>query len=289
MRVHQCTARTSAPKTSLDLLTFDSKIYSGMAYTVSNINGQVEKEGQTKIRPSGLLPGIGLIETMLYRNGEVRFFEAHHQRLTDGLQALGLTEHPWTSSFFATEVNKTTVGMSGASLRLRLQTGPDANGKIGWWLQAGPMVVAPSPPISLSIAQTAIRYAHPLAALKSTERQCFYLAGQEAKAQGLDDALLLNQHGRVVESTIANLFWIKDGQLYTPALTEGCVAGIFRKQVLRHAMALESEIGPEALLQVEELFLTNALRGIIPVRELNGHAFPTTQTMALQKESEHWV
>lgn len=254
----------------------------------SNFNGNLLSDQQTDSFPYGLLQGVGLIETMLYRKGTVRFFEAHHKRLINGLQTLGLNSDLWTPSFMETELNKTSADISADSLHIRLQTGPDARGKLWWLLQAAPLAVT-ADPVHLIFAKNVLRFAQPLSALKSAERLCFYLAGQEAKAQDKADALLLNQYGRVVESTIANLFWIKEGRLYTPALPEGCVAGVFRQQLISRKVVTESQIGPEELLQAEELFLTNALRGIIPVRQLQGRSLPTEQTLTLQRACKDWV
>ena len=56
-----------------------------------------------------------------------------------------------------------------------------------------------------------------------------------AKENKLNDALILNQHDRICDSTIANVFWVKDNKIFTPPLNEGCVAGVMRKKILELA------------------------------------------------------
>jgi branched-chain amino acid aminotransferase len=106
-----------------------------------------------------------------------------------------------------------------------------------------------------------------LANLKSNNYLLYVLAALYARRHHLDDCLVLNSHDRLADSTIANLFYIKDRQFYTPPLSEGCVAGVMR----RHLLTAIPEAGfsmyekvttPEDLLDADEIFLTNAIRGI---------------------------
>ena len=88
-----------------------------------------------------------------------------------------------------------------------------------------------------------------------------------AKEKGLDDVLLSNNEGGILESTSANLFVVSNGVLYTPGLEEGCLAGTMRMQIINIALAngmkvYECNILPQNLLVADEIFLTNAIQGI---------------------------
>jgi branched-chain amino acid aminotransferase len=103
-----------------------------------------------------------------------------------------------------------------------------------------------------------------------------------AKENNLNDALILNQHDRICDSTIANVFWVKDNKIFTPPLNEGCVAGVMRKKVLELAirnsdhLMQEAVLTQEILLQADEVFLTNAITGIRWVKECRGKVYKNT-------------
>ena len=78
---------------------------------------------------------------------------------------------------------------------------------------------------------------------------------------------LTDYRGQILESSSCNFFIISNGVLYTPSLEEGCLAGTMRMQVINLALAngikvYESPILPQHLLAADEIFLTNAIRGI---------------------------
>jgi branched-chain amino acid aminotransferase len=82
-----------------------------------------------------------------------------------------------------------------------------------------------------------------------------------------DDCLVLNACERVADSSIANLFYCRDGKLHTPPLTEGCVAGVMRRFLLEILPEegfdiLEVPTQPGDLISADEVFLTNAIRRI---------------------------
>ena len=72
--------------------------------------------------------------------------------------------------------------------------------------------------------------------LKSANYLPYVMAAIWAKENKLNDALILNQHDRICDSTIANVFWVKDNKIFTPPLNEGCVAGVMRRKILELAI-----------------------------------------------------
>jgi branched-chain amino acid aminotransferase len=109
-----------------------------------------------------------------------------------------------------------------------------------------------------------------LANVKSLDYKMFADAYACARAQGFDEALLLNRRGNIFEASRANIFWIKDKALYTPPLSSGCLNGITRQQVIKQARNLkisvkERNLTPEILKRADVAFLTNSLIGIKPI------------------------
>ena len=88
-----------------------------------------------------------------------------------------------------------------------------------------------------------------------------------AQANNLTDALIINDHNRIIEATSSNVFIVKNGALHTPAVDSGCVGGVMRMAVINAAIRegipiFESEIDVNDIIFADEVFLTNAVAGI---------------------------
>lgn len=95
------------------------------------------------------------------------------------------------------------------------------------------------------------------------------LARREATLAGADEAVMLNTLGDVACAAAANLFWLQDGALFTPAPETGCLGGIMARQVAKAAATLGIEVRrvrapAEALAAADAIFLTNSLVGVRP-------------------------
>ena len=106
-----------------------------------------------------------------------------------------------------------------------------------------------------------------LSPYKLANAQLYVLASVFFKENQLDDALIKNENGNIIETTNSNLFISSNGVLYTPALSEGCVGGIMRMQVINLAISngmlvYENPIQLQHLLSADEIIITNSIRGI---------------------------
>lgn len=106
-----------------------------------------------------------------------------------------------------------------------------------------------------------------LANIKSGNALLYVMAGLAKQSMKLDDCFLVNDSGNICESISSNVFVVKNGTIFTAPLTEGCVAGIMRKQVMSIAtenkiLSFESPLTTYTLLNGDEIFLTNAIHGI---------------------------
>lgn len=124
----------------------------------------------------------------------------------------------------------------------------------------------------------AVKGSGKIANLKSNNFLLHTTAGRFAAAEGRQESIILNCQGRVCETSIANIFFIENGRLFTPPLSEGCVAGTIRQWLINHSGAaghpiIEEACTVERLLQAEEVFLTNAIRWVIPLRRINETAY----------------
>lgn len=212
--------------------------------------------------------GAGLIETMLWENGEVRFRSAHFERLVRSAARLKWDVSILEQALLSDSISTLSVQnkITGKCV-LRLQAFPETTGNTGFVLETLP-VPGKEKRIRIGIAKGIIKAADSYSDLKTSSRLMYHLAREQAGAQGWSDALLLNQEGRIAESTIANIFWIKSKQVFTPPLEEGGVAGIMRQQILSGKVNIQGLPVSEKTLTIAEaqaadqLLLVNAVRGI---------------------------
>ena len=118
-----------------------------------------------------------------------------------------------------------------------------------------------------------------MVSIKSTNYLENILAKQEANLQGADEGVWLNTKGYLAEGTMSNLFFIKAGTLFTPSLTSGCLPGTRRQLMLGLARSLQIPTDEglyplSDLLESDEIFMTNALMGIMPVSQIDDIPFP---------------
>lgn len=113
-----------------------------------------------------------------------------------------------------------------------------------------------------------------LAGLKTTSYAENVVALARARQQGAGEALFGNTRGRLCEGTGTNVFVVLDGELHTPPLESGCLAGITRALVADWSGARETDLPLEVLLEAEEVFLTSSLRDVQAVHRVDGRELP---------------
>ena len=108
------------------------------------------------------------------------------------------------------------------------------------------------------------------------------LEKRNAVAAGVDERLFLNTKDQICEGTVSNIFFVKQGKLYTPDTRCGLLPGILREYICETQHVEEVIIYPENLKEYEECFVTNSLMGIMPVRQIEETSFTeekVTQTL----------
>lgn len=103
---------------------------------------------------------------------------------------------------------------------------------------------------------------------KSANSLLFVMAGLFKQKQKLDDVLILNEEGQIIESLASNIYWIKNQVIYTPSRTSGCIEGVMRAQLMKilknEGWQIQEVAGGllDDLLNADEVFLSNAIQGI---------------------------
>lgn len=118
-----------------------------------------------------------------------------------------------------------------------------------------------------------------LAGHKHNNRLEQILLRREMEHAGYQDGVVMNIYDHVVETTMANLFWSKRDVLYTPSLASSGVAGVARRMILKDAQerGIEVSIGEFSLnhlISADEVFMTNSILGLAPVRKIDRSHFP---------------
>jgi aminodeoxychorismate lyase len=232
----------------------------------------------------GLLLGDGLFETVLAVDGALHALDAHLERLAAGCATLGLPAPDRQEAVALMNRALTGVQAPRAAVRLTLTAGSGGRG-LDRPAQAEPRLfasAAPSlrPQASARLVVSGVRRndGSPASRLKTLSYLDNVLARAEAQTRGADDAVMLNTRGEVACAAAANLFWLKGGVLFTPALECGVLPGVARAEIIAGARRMgvvtrEVRTAREEVLSAEACFLTNSLIGLRPVSELDGTRF----------------
>lgn len=246
-----------------------------MKYT--NINGKLvpAQDAQVAADNRAFRYGYGLFETILCIDGHLQLAPLHWERLFEGMVQLYFNlPKLFTANFLEAEVIKTINKNQLPKLcRVRLQVYPGSGGMLDaqdlqpqYVIECFPLephlLQLNGPGLVLGICHDMRKSNDAFANLKSCNALIYSIAAQQAKANKWNDALICNTSGNIIESTIANIFWVKDKQLFTPHLYEGCVAGVMRRYIMDNFEVIEAPFSPLILSMADEIFLTNAIRRI---------------------------
>ena len=254
-----------------------------MAKLYVNFNGQILSEDQNGISSSNrsYLYGDGLFESVRIFKGKIINFENHYSRLVEGANAIKIRiPNFFTPEFFLEKIDeliKKSEIIGGARVRLsvdRMAGGtyiPEYN-EATYTIDIQPMPTIDfelnSKGLEVDVYTDIRKQKNKLSNFKTKNGLLYVLAGIQAKESGLQDMLITNSDLEIIESSNSNLFIVSNGVLYTPGLENGCLAGTMRMQIINLALAngikvYESPILPQNLLSADEVFLTNAIRGVV--------------------------
>ena len=129
-----------------------------------------------------------------------------------------------------------------------------------------------------------------LSSIKTTNKIINITGSIFANENGLDNCLLLNDSKNVVEALHGNLFMVLDSKLITPPVSEGCLNGVMRKQIIslakkiKNLEVIEAAISPFDLQKAEELFITNVIKGIQPITQYRKKSFVSKVSVQLLQQ-----
>jgi branched-chain amino acid aminotransferase len=235
---------------------------------------------------AGLLNGWGIFTTLRIYGGQPFAFERHWARLERDARRIDLPlplsrEDALRSILQIVEANRAESGC----VRVYF-----VYNQIGFWKSAEPfpavdfLAYTTDMPdrggaVRLAIAEHGRHAAHPLAGTKTTSWLQNVWSVHRAVQRGFDEVILLNERGEVAECTAANVFVCRNGEVRTPPLSSGCLAGVTREILLEQAPAagvtlIEAPLTRADLQVAEEIFVTSTTRQVQPVQTIESHSVP---------------
>jgi len=212
------------------------------------------------ISDAGFRHGVGVFETVRVKNGKARWREWHLDSIRESAQVLGL-------KVLEKDLEKVPAG-EGLWRWFVTETGTRS-----WWNEG----IEP-PPASYELRLSTIGvWSNSWEARYKTLSYLSRIQGRkESDSDG--EVVMLNERGEIASASMANLFWVKEGKLRTPARECGCRAGTVRRWVLERSSQKveEGKWNKEELDGAEEIFLTNARIGIQPVVSWHGKKLVST-------------
>lgn len=228
--------------------------------------------------------GDGLFETIKYKNEKLILAHEHFNRLEKGLQLFQYQIPKWfTPQYLILETEKLLKKNNLKDSRVRIQIIRQQGGLYDLNHPEPHFIIETTPlpngadhlnvnGLQLGFYRDAKKTRDAFSNLKHSNFLPYFMAALMAKKNKWNDALVFNDANRVCDSTIANIFVIKQHKLFTTPLSEGCIAGVMRNFLMEALpkigfSVLEKPFTAEDILQADEVFLTNS---IYPIRWVAG-------------------
>jgi branched-subunit amino acid aminotransferase/4-amino-4-deoxychorismate lyase len=252
-------------------------------------DGKFLEEGEFRISPHdrGLCHGLSLFETILAVNGEPKLLSEHLKRLKSGLLRLNVRRleiDDYALRDAMVELlrrNDLTNGMARIRFTLNMGDGPmDVidSGQSWQWITASryePSEVR----MRLTLAPWKKDHQSMLRGIKMGNYAEHLIAMDMARHEGFDEMLFFNTSDELCETAMANVFLIRDQELYTPGLDSGCLPGVTRELIIRLAASQKipchvKSLTKKDLTKADGIFLTSSIKGPVWVSSFQARAYP---------------
>jgi branched-chain amino acid aminotransferase len=246
-----------------------------------DFNGEIIEADSKLLTVSnrGFKYGDGLFESMRMLNGQLKFADLHADRLQRGMKALKIDGYSQMDAWFLKDKAEQLATRHKAKHgRFRLTVYRDAEGfyapsqnKAGYCLEFipndDPKYLLNEKGLIVDVFTDIPKPLNYLSNIKTCNALTYVMAGLYKTQNNLDEVFLVNQNGFLCEAGSSNIFVWYQNHLYTPAISEGCVEGVMRQVIINIALKnnipiTEAQINPEILYEADEVFVTNASRGI---------------------------
>ncbi len=261
-----------------------------------NFNGTITaSETNLMVNNRAFLYGDGVFESMKIVDQKILFLEDHYFRLMASMRIVRM-EIPmdFSMEFFEDQIlSLANANNCADSARVRFTVYRNDGGNylplqrsVSYLINCTPLenklYSIESKPYEVDLYKDFYITKQLLSTLKTTNKILNVTASIYADENGLDNCLLLNEPKNVAEALQGNIFMVLNGKLITPPLSEGCLNGVMRKQILNLASKIENleveelEISPFDLQKADELFISNVIKGVQPITKYRKKEFGNT-------------
>ena len=252
--------------------------------------------------------GDAIFETIRISKAEPLFWDWHYQRLILGMSVLKMSVASLPSKQLLREsvIDLVVKNRIFADARVRLTVFRKGEGfytprqmQVSWLIEADNLGSTgysfPDKGLKIEVSTDFPKQLSPVSPFKTAGSLPYVMAGIFAKENAVDDCLIVNSAGKIIESYNSNLFWVKDEIIYTPIIASGCIDGVFRKAVLEAAASLKVKVvecsgaSLEELREADEIFLTNVISGIRWVAAFKDRRYYASISKRLQREIDEFI
>ena len=269
-----------------------------------NLNGEIlSLTTSLSNNNRSFLYGDGVFETIKIVNNKVLFLEEHYFRLVSSMRIVRM-EIPmnFTMEYFEEQIlnlAKATNGSQSCKARITVFRNdgglysPETN-TVSFIIQTNPIENANyqlnNSSYEVELYKDFLVTKQLLSTIKTTNKIINVTGSVFAKENDFQNCLLLNTDKNVIEALNGNIFMLIGNKLITPALSEGCLNGIMRKQILKitkkieNIEVIEGVVSPFDLQKADELFITNVIVGIQPITKYRKKEFTSNLAIELNKK-----
>jgi len=227
------------------------------------------------------LYGKGIFTTIAIRGGEPLFWDKHWARLGRDAATVGVDLSAFSEETVFSELKKEIAASGLSDGRARIAFSDERSSEI-WPAESSrntsmSILVGERRPIPTKFSITASPYRvnthSPLVGVKSCNYLENLLGIEEARSRGFHEALRINHNGHLTGGCMSNVFWLKQGRLWTPHLDTGCLPGTTREYIIENLECDETRQPIDTLINAEAIFMTSAGLGIVRVHDLDHRTF----------------
>ncbi|MFT4541652.1 MAG: branched-chain amino acid aminotransferase [Planctomycetota bacterium] len=235
------------------------------------VDGELRAPDKARIdvRDPGFASGLSAIEAIRCERGCPIFLSDHLRRFEQSALALGIA---WPPAWDIVQTLRSFARLLPEDAHiLRAQLTRGFEGKASLVLTARAIDTSDTASVRLVLSEERLEWGRAQRA-KHSSRLPLVLAREDAQRRGAFDALLRDADGKIVESTIANLFLVIEGGLMTPdSGLPGTVRGLILELAAEHGIeTVVGGVGLRELQMADELFLTNVAMGLRPIHGVDG-------------------
>jgi branched-chain amino acid aminotransferase len=235
--------------------------------------------------------GDGFFETVKIINSNAFNFSVHYLRIIESCSILSL-DFNYTEKELSKVIETLLIKNNIINGTVKLHFSRDSRGKyLPVSSKVNLLIVSAkglgfqlNKAISLCFYKEEIKTKSKISTIKSCNALVSVLSSIYARGNNFDNAILFNTDDNVIECFNSNIFIVKEDIIYTPPVSDGCVSGIMRGWVLNNEIVIKKSLSEKEILNADEIFITNAVSGIISIKEVEETEFFSFELSAqLQK------